>query len=454
MVKPGDIVEVEVESLASGGRGRARVDDRELLVPGLFPGERGRVRIEALARHSKQAHGRLRELLRPSPARRELPCPRHRHADPQREPERAKPACDGCPLMALEIHAQRELERARLEAEHGLRIDGEIRGGEELGYRWSSKRVVAGRPGRLRLGSRVADKREGGRVADMHGCLVDHPSIRAAFDGLEQLASELGVVPWDHEGDEPGDLRYVWAKTNGEQVLLTLVTGSDAGLAARELGPQLVDRGLAAGVALSVQRAAGNAMRGEGTQLIAGLPRLPLELCGLHFELGPLGFLQPNPLVAAMAYRDLVGPAPGDPAATDLGGELAMDLYAGAGVTTALLRERFAEVVACESHPESAAALGIEPDSAESFTRGWIDAGREAPELVVANPPRAGLGEQVCASLLALGAPRLHLMSCSARTLAQDLHRLEAGYELVGLRGYDTLPQTPHLELVAWLRRL
>jgi tRNA/tmRNA/rRNA uracil-C5-methylase (TrmA/RlmC/RlmD family) len=120
-------------------------------------------------------------------------------------------------------------------------------------------------------------------------------------------------------------------------------------------------------------------------------------------------------------------------------------------VTTQLLRERFEEVVACESYPESAAALGIAAQSAQSFCQAWLDACRPTPELILANPPRAGLGADVCAALLQLGAPRVQIMSCSAKTLAEDLRRLDARYRLVGLRGYDTLPQTNHVELVAWL---
>ena len=63
------------------------------------------------------------------------------------------------------------------------------------------------------------------------------------------------------------------------------------------------------------------------------------------------------------------------------------------------------------------------------------------------------MGPEVCAALRELAAPRVHLMSCNAQTLAADLERLAPDYELEGLRGYDTLPQTPHLELVAFLRR-
>jgi 23S rRNA (uracil1939-C5)-methyltransferase len=184
--------------------------------------------------------------------------------------------------------------------------------------------------------------------------------------------------------------------------------------------------------------------------VIAGLAQLELDP-GL--ELGPLGFLQPNPVVAAIAYRDLINsPEPSEPSGFGRG-DLAFDLYAGAGVTTRLLRERFEQVIPCESYPESATRLGVEPQTVEDFTRAWLDAGRPTPALIVANPPRAGLGESVCAALRELAAPRVHLMSCSPQTLAADLERLAPDYELVALRGYDTLPHTAHLELVAWLSR-
>ncbi len=70
---------------------------------------------------------------------------------------------------------------------------------------------------------------------------------------------------------------------------------------------------------------------------------------------------------------------------------------------------------------------------------------------MIANPPREGLGPQVCAELLRLAAPRLQLMSCGPAALARDLKALASGYRLTALRAYDTLPHTPHLELVAWL---
>ena len=484
-MRVGDELELDIVATDEHGRGLAEHDGRRVSVPGAFAGERVRVRVEALARHSKLAHARLLELVQASPDRRPPPCPRHEHS-----PGR-KLGCGGCPLMALTIEAQREQERRRIEADYGLVLDGPIVGGDEFGYRASSKRIAYGRAGRLRLGSRLAGAQHDDRVANMHGCLVDHPRLRAAFDELERVANELSIIP----GDE---LRYVWAKTNGEQVLLTLIgpestrgpesrfesprspadagpsraglsesprspadagpsraglsesprSPADAGPSragwrvSEQLAVRLHREGIVDGVAFGVQAEAGNAIRGEPPRHIAGLQRLPLELLGVRLELGPLGFLQPNPQVAALAYRDLIG---------DAAGGLALDLYAGAGVTTHLLRERFAEVIPCEAYAESAAALGVEPSTAEDFCRTWLEHGRPTPDLIVANPPRAGLGASVCASLVELRTPSLRIMSCSAKTLAADLRRLSPTYELVSLRGYDTLPHTPHIELVATL---
>jgi 23S rRNA (uracil1939-C5)-methyltransferase len=444
-MRVGDRIELELERIDGRGCGRGRVDERELVVPGAFAGERVSVRVEALARHSNLAHARVRELLRASPHRRPLACARHEHAP--LEPGRSKPACGGCPLLPLEHAEQLEQLRATMLAEHALALNEPIVSGEEFGYRWSSKRIVAGRRGALVLGSRTAT---GDRVADMHGCRVDHPRIEAAFAALERLGNALNIEAWRADGS--GDLRYVWAKTNGEQVLLTLITGKPESRAASELAVRLHADGLVDGVAHAVQADEGNAIRGEPPVIVAGLSSLPLTLAGVAIEIGPLGFLQPNPRVAELAYRDLVGPPPGsaEPAPS---GALAFDLYAGAGVTTSLLRERFTEVIACESYDESARALGVPAQSVEDFCQAWLETRRPTPQLVIANPPRAGMGARVCASLLELGPARVQIMSCHGKTLAEDLRRLAPRYALVGLRAYDTLPHTPHLELVAWLSR-
>ncbi|MCB9705089.1 MAG: class I SAM-dependent RNA methyltransferase [Myxococcales bacterium] len=431
-LRQGDRLEVRIEALSREGEGLARAQGREVVIAGAFLGERARARIVHVARQRARAFAALEVVEEPHPGRRSPPCPRH--------PGRGG-ACSGCPWMALEEEAQRVHKRRLLADAFGLVVD-EVRAlpGGDLGYRWSSKRVVGGRPGALVLGSYVRGTHD---LADMSECLVEHPAIAAAVHELVAAADELAIEPYD-EASGAGDLRYVWLKTDGREVLLTLITGGRPSRAAELLGARLQ---LPAGIAWSVQGAGGNALRGGAAEVLRGRPGLALELAGAEVEVGPLGFLQPNPAVAEMAYRDLVRDAEGEAAA----GALALDLYAGAGVTTALLRRAFARVVPCESYPESALALGVIPMEVDAFLAGYRG---PRPDLVIANPPRAGLGAAVCRRLGELAAPRVQIMSCAPATLADDLRMLSAaGYEVVRLRAYDTLPQTPHVEVVAWLRR-
>lgn len=419
-MRAGDELELTLTALSPRGDGLADVDGRTVHVTGAFPGERIRARVDAVSRQHPRAFARLRELLAPHASRREPPCPRHASVDG---------ACTGCPLMALDVEAQRAEKVTRARA-LGLPIDGRARGGAALGYRMSAKRVVGGEAGRVVLGSY---RRGTHRLADMRGCLVDHPRITDAADAIADAASAIGVVPFDGES---GDLRYVWLKTDGARVLATLITASD------ETRAEALAAALPASIAVahSVQPSRGNALRGGAPRALRGAGSLTVTMAGVATEVGPLGFLQPNPAVAADAYRELT---------RDARGALALDLYAGAGVTTALLRERFDEVIPCESYPESAAALGVAPEEVAPFLERLRD---RAVDLVVANPPRAGLGDAACEALVALGAPRLHVMSCDADTLARDLDALAGAYSVESLVAWDTLPQTPHLELVTRLR--
>lgn len=420
---------LEIDRVAPSGDGVGRDGATEVRVPGAFGGERAHVAIVHRSRQHPRAVGRLLSIERPHGARRAPPCPRH---------ERAGGRCGGCPLMELEEAAQREQKRAMLAA-LGLEVPAVVGVEPSLGYRASSKRVALGRAGALALGSFARDTHEPAR---MDGCLVDHPRIAEVADELSREASAIGIVPYDEARGE-GDLRYVWLKTDGARVLVTLVTAGDDSRAARELPARLTR---ADGVAWSVQGSRGNAIRGSAPRVLCGAASLSIELAGVPVEVGPLGFLQPSPRVIERAYLDLVRDERGEP----LSGPLAWDLYAGAGVTTALLGRSFARVVPCESYPESAAALGVEPCSVERF----LEAPREVPALVVANPPRKGLGAGVCEALARLAAPRVHVMSCGPEGLARDLAHLRAsGYRLASLAAYDTLPQTPHVELVARLVR-
>jgi len=414
-------VEVRADALAKSGDGVCGTGAPRggpLHVPNLLPGELAEVRI--VHRGRQRSHGVVVKHLEPHPERRQPSCARQGQ-------------CHGCPLMIASKSLQAETKRALLMA-LGIEVEQVVQLDEVEGYRWSAKRVVGGETGAVVLGSY---KRGTHELASMSGCLVDHPDIARVADELSRIASDLGIAPYD-EAHGAGDLRYVWLKTDGAgRVLVTLITASD------DTGVRALADGLssAAGVAWCVQGSNGNAMRGAPAVILAGADHLDVTLCDQLVSVGPLGFLQPNPRVAELAYRRLV---------TDQAGALALDLYAGAGIITGLLRSSFERVLACESYPESAEALGIEPMRVSDFLDDVIERGL-SPELVVANPPRAGLGAEVCDKLTKIKPARLHIMSCDPSALARDLQRLQS-FVVDDAIAYDTLPNTAHVELVVRMR--
>ena len=433
-VKVGERLQVHATAVGQDGDAVAVVDGIDVYAPHLLVGERALIRIENIGREvperRRRAHALVLEVLGPSPERVSPEC--HDH-------ELREGRCSGCPWMIATPAFQRDQKRIWLESEFGLIVSEFVAGPSDYGYRWSSKRVARSNSGGLRLGS---FRRGTHQVADMGSCAVDHPDIAACARQIAELATTLAIPAYD-ERARTGDLRYVWLKTNGEgEVLVTLITASTT-TRVHELAEGLTT---AAGVAWSVQSSEGNAIRGSAVEILRGKGTLELELAGQRIEVGPLGFLQPNPRAAELAYRELCS----SPSST---ARLGFDLYAGAGVTTALLAQVCERVVACDASIESAAALGTPPETAVSFLEREL-AVASRPDIVIANPPRSGIGEAGCTALLAFaeaGLGELRIMSCNPAALKRDLERLASGFELTSLHAYDTLPHTPHVELVAKL---
>lgn len=151
----------------------------------------------------------------------------------------------------------------------------------------------------------------------------------------------------------------------------------------------------------------------------------------------------------------------------DLGpGETVWDLYGGAGLIAAALAERVGPdglVVDVESDPDAtaAAAANLADLPACRVVRGRVEKVLDslvrsdgAPDVIVADPPRKGLGRQLAARLGAVGARRIVHVACDPAALARDVAALaETGYRLEGLRVFDAFPMTHHVECVATLVR-
>jgi 23S rRNA (uracil1939-C5)-methyltransferase len=143
-------------------------------------------------------------------------------------------------------------------------------------------------------------------------------------------------------------------------------------------------------------------------------------------------------------------------------GDLAVDLYAGVGLFAVSLAQRFKQVIAVESSRSAFSDLehnihsrGLQITAENNTTEDYLAAYEGHPDLILADPPRSGLGKHVVKELLRIRAPRLAIISCDPATLARDLQGLLAeAYRIEKIALVDLFPQTFHIEAVVHLRSL
>jgi 23S rRNA (uracil1939-C5)-methyltransferase len=144
----------------------------------------------------------------------------------------------------------------------------------------------------------------------------------------------------------------------------------------------------------------------------------------------------------------------------DAEGDTAIDLYAGVGLFSLPLARRVRAVTAVESGASAVhdlefnaarAPLSIQVEKA--VVENYLEGLSKAPDFVLADPPRAGLGKGAVKQLLRLQPPRMTIVSCDPATLARDLMALvNSGYRLERVTLIDLFPQTYHIETVASVR--
>jgi 23S rRNA (uracil1939-C5)-methyltransferase len=173
---------------------------------------------------------------------------------------------------------------------------------------------------------------------------------------------------------------------------------------------------------------------------------------GISYRVGHFSFFQVNRFSVEELAREVVE--------REEGGRLAIDLFAGVGLFSIPLAKRFARVLAVESNPAAARDLetnmrgqgSIEVRSVE--VEQFLKRNKERPELVVLDPPRAGMTPESVERLGKLRPERITYVSCEPPTLARDLALfVKAGYDYTEVHLFDLFPQTFHMETVVRLRK-
>jgi 23S rRNA (uracil1939-C5)-methyltransferase len=442
-------IELDVESLAYGGNGVARLDGFVVFVRRGLPGDRVRARVTKVKRGFAEAIAT--EVLDAGPKRVDAPCSHF-------------PACGGCRFQDLAYHAQASEKHAQVyDALKRLGGVGEpplepIVPCEPGAFFYRNKMEYSFAPSAdgPALGLHRAGRWD--EIVDIEKCWLTTDLGNGIRNAVHEWAREEGLAAYSQE-DGTGYLRHLVVREgrNTGQALVQLVTAPGEKF---EKG-YLVDVLRRFPEVRSVYWAV-NDRPAEVTNLPAvllwGDAAIEEEIRGLRFRVRPNAFLQTNTAMAEKLY------ALAADGAGLTGQETVWDLYSGIG-TIALSLARDALTVWGVDVSEESTACALENAELNGITNAAFFAGNVGqvvdellersgrPDVVVVDPPRAGLAGKALRRLGAIAAPRLVYVSCNPTTLAGDVKTLRAeyGYELGRVTPVDMFPHTPHVESVALL---
>ncbi len=471
----GDELELQIESLAFGGEGVARLGDGGyvVFVAGAIPGDRVRAVIHK--RKRSHAHARTLEVLEPSPER--LP---------------AKAAHPGVPWQVIPYERQLEIKRGQVD--EALRRIGRLDGFElediipagqlwryrnKLEYSFGNDESVGGG---LVCGFHAPAG--GNRVEQIEDCLLASERGNLARELALRWCREQGLAAWERgsagrqaaagrgeharalrtgpgadgrarlrnlvvrEGRRTGKLQLRIVTTEGEL---------EAGLLAAALREGLGDE--LAGVLWTRSHSLAETTAGGETELVWGEAELPERLGELDLRISAEAFFQTNTEMAELLYGVV-----GEYAALE-GWERVYDLYSGIGTIALTLAPRAGELWGIELL-EQAVADAIAGARRNAVTKAHFFAGDTRlalpelieragrPDVLVVDPPRAGLSKKLVHRIIEASPKRVVYVSCNPTTLAPNAAELvEAGWTLRRVRPVDMFPQTHHIECVALLER-
>jgi 23S rRNA (uracil1939-C5)-methyltransferase len=440
----GQKLELQVDDLAFGGAGVARHDGYVVFVRDALPGDR--VRAEITKRKRAYAEARTLEVVTPGP-------------------DRIAPVADhpGAPWQVLPY--ERQLEYKQRQVAEALTRLGKLEGFElhdivPAVEQWRYRNKLEYSFGHDADGTLVCGFHRPGsweHIEPLDDCLLASERGNAARVAALDWCRAQGLSAYDRRS-QLGLLRNLVVREGRRtgELQVRLVTSDDAELDlttfAEALDAESVLWTRAAGVAETTV--------GGFTEILDGDGAIHEELGELRFRLSPDAFFQTNTEMAEVLYGIAIE------AAGLQGWERVYDLFCGIGTIGLSMAARAGEVWGLEI-VESAIADAIANAAANEVPNARFFAGdvrlamRELgeqagrPDVVVIDPPRAGLSAKIVRRIIESGPKRIVYVSCNPTTLAPNAAQLvEAGYALRSVQPVDMFPQTPHIECVALLERV
>jgi 23S rRNA (uracil1939-C5)-methyltransferase len=427
-----DPIDVRIEKLVYGGEGLAHHEGHTVFAPFVLPDEN--VSIEPVETRKKFIRGRVAQIKTPSIDRAVPACPYFG-------------VCGGCDYQhiphELQLRYKSEILRETLSRLGRVQWEGPIvpHASPPFGYRnrvqWKIARAESGS---LEIGYFQAGSQ---KLCAIRQCPIASPGLNVALGAIVNLLQS---------GKLPAELREIEAFVDQDDNQLLLNLALDTADGAVGAITELLRSALPAASTLLIHD-----RRSDRFEL-SGPGHISYRVGNHNYRIGHLSFFQVNRFLLDELVRAVVA---------ETRGRLALDLFAGVGLFSVPLANRFERLIAVESNAAAvrdleanlqasgAASPNLRHTTVEAFLEHWHD----RPDLVVLDPPRTGVAARALSRLIKIAPQEIVYLSCDPATLARDLAILAGdtqnpgAYRISEVHLVDIFPQTYHIEALVRLSR-
>lgn len=455
---------VEIESFAAEGKALARVDNMVIFVPFAAPGDI--VDIKLVRKRKQYAEGRIQAIKQASTDRVEPFCAHFG-------------VCGGCQWQHLPYSSQLKYKQHQVRdvlqriAKIDLPPDRPILGSEQerfyrnkLEYTFSNKRWLSAEE--IASGQEFKDNEAlGFHIPGMFDKVLDIEKCWLQEEFSNRVRLSIKAFCLEHQMDffdlrqQQGLMRNLIVRTSSTGQKMLIVVFFRDKISSREalLDHLIKEFPEITSLVYVINDKANDTIWDRASIVYHGADYIIEEMEGLRFNIGPKSFFQTNSAQAYRLYslvRDL---------AEVQADELVYDLYTGTGTIALFLAQQARQVIGIEAIPEaiedarSNARLN-HIENAEFFAadvRELLNAAFMAehgrPDVLITDPPRAGMHEDVVKTILSAAPERIVYVSCNPATQARDLNLLDSLYKVAALQAVDMFPHTRHVESVVLLKR-
>lgn len=462
-IRKNDLVELEIESIAFGAKGIAKLDNFVIFVRDALPGQK--VKALIIKKKSGYAEAIIKEIIEQSPDYIEAPCPYFND-------------CGGCKFQNLNYATQLQIKTDQVKDVYShlvkmpeIPILATLPAPKVFAYRnkmdfsagssrWLLKENDPGTDENFAIGLHAPGRFD--KILDIEACLLQDDERNALFSTIRNWARDK-QISLNNPREWTGFLRSVMIRKgeHSNEIMLNLITRyEDRDLIAPLINEIITKHPQVISVVNNITNSKGDHSIGEKEILLYGKPVIHDSLGGLDYEISANSFFQTNTKGAEQLYNTVVEFGELKP---DM---IVWDFYSGAGSISLYIADKVKEVIGFEVVKDAVknAKMNAKRNNVKHchFFEANLDkflqnnqeliAKLNKPDLAIVDPPRAGLNPKFLKQLIDLTPPSIVYVSCNPSTQARDIELLcEAGYKVEKIQPVDMFPHTAHIETVAKL---